>query len=130
MGDYDDDVNEIGVQNDLDLSWRVVVVVVVGGGDDDDVQAQPAYLFLNKSGRGTKNEKHGGETQKKRKKKEDLASRVSNGKSDYHSSRKSSVIVEDEQNWREASQHDPVVVDRGRKDPNLTMMTAVEDHID
>ena len=47
MGDYDDDVNEIGVQKeskDLDLNWRVVVVVV---GDDDDVQAQPAYLFLN-----------------------------------------------------------------------------------
>jgi hypothetical protein len=44
------------------------------------------------------------------------------------------VIVEDEQN-RKSSQHDAavVVVDKGRKDladPNLTMMTAVADHID
>jgi hypothetical protein len=44
-------------------------------------------------------------------------------------------MVEDEENWK-SSQHDAVVVvDKGptRKDladPNLTMMTAVEDHID
>jgi hypothetical protein len=45
------------------------------------------------------------------------------------------VMVEDGQNWK-SSQHDAVVVvvvDRRPQDlvdPSLTMMTAVEDHID